>query len=374
MCLIVLCFSKLISTRGLLTCCSKGEKVTAKAHGGSIEIFGVTVAQVDDKVRLQNVETFMDPLAMFRQISLSGVVNKEPMDRKFYTADALNSTSEREAVMAEVPKIDYSEDPDQEAVPGSEAGHADAETKTPASEIASLGTCPFALQQQMNPDRPTRQQADTPVDIANDTATVHSDSIGFSQPLGDMFSLPETPVLPVGTIEPVTNLRTIEGAHAAGNEHDEMDLDTVSSKVEVDSVPSAESTMAVSQGMEAGSEERLPAMHHEVVPSVFADPGLGFDIYPSTAVNAQEMEHITDIHPPMKKRRLDNAEDAPESALLLQEIVHPIPESIEEIPKRVNPDAGGAVAAPACSEETRKAHEEMGHVSAQESLELMNQE
>ncbi|KAI9759475.1 MAG: hypothetical protein M4579_002315 [Chaenotheca gracillima] len=54
----------------------KGEKVTAKAHGRQISIEGVTVAQVDDKIRLQKVETWFDPLEMFRQIAPNGIVNK----------------------------------------------------------------------------------------------------------------------------------------------------------------------------------------------------------------------------------------------------------------------------------------------------------
>ncbi|KAF2083332.1 hypothetical protein K490DRAFT_20668, partial [Saccharata proteae CBS 121410] len=59
----------------------KAEKVTAKAHGGQIDIQGVTVASVDDKLRLQKVETWFDPLDMFRQIAPNGIVNKEPIDR-----------------------------------------------------------------------------------------------------------------------------------------------------------------------------------------------------------------------------------------------------------------------------------------------------
>jgi len=54
----------------------KGEKITAKAHGGSIDIQGVTIAKVDDKVRLQAVETWFDPLEMFRQIAPSGEVTR----------------------------------------------------------------------------------------------------------------------------------------------------------------------------------------------------------------------------------------------------------------------------------------------------------
>lgn len=57
---------------------SKGEKITAKAHGGLIDIQGVTVAKVNDKVQVQSLQTWFDPMEMFRQIAPNGVVNKEP--------------------------------------------------------------------------------------------------------------------------------------------------------------------------------------------------------------------------------------------------------------------------------------------------------
>ncbi|SMY23243.1 unnamed protein product [Zymoseptoria tritici ST99CH_1A5] len=60
---------------------NKGEKVTAKAHGGLIDIEGVTIAEVDDKIRMQAIRTYMDPLEMFRQIAPEGVVRKETMKR-----------------------------------------------------------------------------------------------------------------------------------------------------------------------------------------------------------------------------------------------------------------------------------------------------
>lgn len=56
---------------------SNGEKVTVPAHGKTISIQGVTVATVNDKVQLQKVETWFDPLDMFRQIAPNGIVNKE---------------------------------------------------------------------------------------------------------------------------------------------------------------------------------------------------------------------------------------------------------------------------------------------------------
>ncbi|KAH8730541.1 hypothetical protein GQ44DRAFT_581174, partial [Phaeosphaeriaceae sp. PMI808] len=56
---------------------NKGEKVCAKAHGGTIDIQGVTVATVNEKVQLQGVRTWFDPMDMFRQIAPEGVVRKE---------------------------------------------------------------------------------------------------------------------------------------------------------------------------------------------------------------------------------------------------------------------------------------------------------
>ena len=57
---------------------SKGEKVRIKAHGGPIDVQGVTVATVNEKVQLQKVETWFDPLEMFRQmVRCGGVVTKE---------------------------------------------------------------------------------------------------------------------------------------------------------------------------------------------------------------------------------------------------------------------------------------------------------
>ena len=59
---------------------SKGEKVTAPAHGATIDIQGITIAHVNEKVQLQSVETWFDPMEMFRQIAPNGIVNKTIVD------------------------------------------------------------------------------------------------------------------------------------------------------------------------------------------------------------------------------------------------------------------------------------------------------
>ncbi|KAF4816449.1 Pathogen-related protein [Colletotrichum tropicale] len=76
---------------------NKGEKVTAKAHGGPIDIQGVTIARVDEKLRLQAVDTQFDSLQMFQQIAPNGVVRKDPIGK---TVDP--ETRFDEAIAAEV--------------------------------------------------------------------------------------------------------------------------------------------------------------------------------------------------------------------------------------------------------------------------------
>ncbi|KAK4448847.1 hypothetical protein QBC34DRAFT_100336 [Podospora aff. communis PSN243] len=58
----------------------KGEKVTIKAHGGPIDIEGVAVAIVNDKLQLNKVEVFFDPMSMFRQMAAQGNVTKEKVE------------------------------------------------------------------------------------------------------------------------------------------------------------------------------------------------------------------------------------------------------------------------------------------------------
>lgn len=58
--------------------------MTAKAHGGVIDIVGITIATVDEKVRLQAVDTYFDPLDMFRQIAPYGIVNRVAINRTVF--------------------------------------------------------------------------------------------------------------------------------------------------------------------------------------------------------------------------------------------------------------------------------------------------
>ncbi|KAL4787339.1 hypothetical protein BJX76DRAFT_318916 [Aspergillus varians] len=45
------------------------EVVRVKAHGGVIDIEGIVVAKVNDKLQLQSIDVWFDPMDMFRQIA-----------------------------------------------------------------------------------------------------------------------------------------------------------------------------------------------------------------------------------------------------------------------------------------------------------------
>jgi hypothetical protein len=112
--------------------------VTAKAHGGAIDITGITIATVDDAVRLQEVNTYFDPMEMFRQIAPNGIVNRQVVDKRIDPSSALDS---------EVPSQDglklaqaHSSDHPDESRPAKTTSNSDTET----NNLSTSGTCPVS--------------------------------------------------------------------------------------------------------------------------------------------------------------------------------------------------------------------------------------
>lgn len=121
-----------------LTSRSKGEKVTAKAHGGAIDITGITIATVDEAVRLRDVNTYFDPLEMFRQIAPNGIVNKQVVDKRIDPSAALD---------IEVPSQDglklaqaHSSNHPNESQPANTTTTSDAHTDS----ASTSATCPVS--------------------------------------------------------------------------------------------------------------------------------------------------------------------------------------------------------------------------------------
>ncbi|KAL2070845.1 hypothetical protein VTL71DRAFT_13871 [Oculimacula yallundae] len=111
---------------------TKGEKVTVKAHGGTIDIQGITIAKVDDKVRLQNVETWFDPMEMFRQIAANGEVTRTAVTPD-PGKDILKQLHGEEVIPVE-------------AMANSEGSEVVAAAHEVLSDV-SAGACPFVARQ-----------------------------------------------------------------------------------------------------------------------------------------------------------------------------------------------------------------------------------
>lgn len=106
--------------------------MTAKAHGGSIDIQGVTVATVNDKLQLQSVRTWFDPMDMFRQIAPDGVVKKDAVDKSLTPGDAIDSDQK-----AEIDQTPRAKEAATATVP---EGHPSVD----AQDLMASAGCPFA--------------------------------------------------------------------------------------------------------------------------------------------------------------------------------------------------------------------------------------
>ena len=79
---------------------SKGEKITIKAHGGSLDIQGLTVAKVDAKLRVTSLETWFDPMDMFNQMK------PDPSTAEVYLDDHKLNSAEAKELLEENPGHD----------------------------------------------------------------------------------------------------------------------------------------------------------------------------------------------------------------------------------------------------------------------------
>lgn len=52
---------------------NSGRTILAKANGKVIEVFGITIAGVNDKFEIMSLETFWEPDSMFRQLVTEGI-------------------------------------------------------------------------------------------------------------------------------------------------------------------------------------------------------------------------------------------------------------------------------------------------------------
>ncbi|KAF2135958.1 uncharacterized protein K452DRAFT_354163 [Aplosporella prunicola CBS 121167] len=342
----------------------KDEKVTAKAHGGPIDIQGVTVATVDDKIRLQRVETWFDPMDMFRQIAPQGVVNKEPVARK--------------------------------------------STSTSASESASTATPNLGPEQSEPADtlHPVPYQAldAKPVKLSQLDGTA-------LEPVGQQsISDAQAEALPPASHKP-NDVQDADGnwlpSHS-GRQTDEQGLDTNVEPDDDKGHKTAETGTHKSKPLpghvhEPEEHDQEAEMWHEaeatmssfdVLPPVGCEPEKFHDALEgerALSIGSSEAESWTNVTPPasepvtprksiyssgvtgaVEHERTDGAAASPQSfSGCPVNHVHPHPKDIE---KAVEPQPGEAIATSPDSEETRLTHLEMSKITPTECPFLLNRE
>ncbi|KAI7208637.1 hypothetical protein KC333_g9066 [Hortaea werneckii] len=319
----------------------KGEKVVAKAHGGPIEIFGVTVAKVDDKVRLQELDTWFDPLDMFRQIAPKGIVNKENMNRKVDPESALDVDSH---YVPSEPKVAQPEQPNGQAK-NTEPAHPISATQ-PNNEaiIPDHDGVKIAEESNQPGKEPVAPEEVLPTHVSNSTGQ-RADA--FVPHQGADTSKPASESNPSDANTPATTVVESAATHGADAtlEHPESNFHDAHEQQPVEGVGSRAGTVA--------ADEKSP--DHQSIYSSAVTGNISDRMVPAVDESA-----TTGVHD-----ALDTHLESSTAA------VHPHPHATENA---TQVGRGEAVAVPAASEETRLTHEEMSRFSGGECPFLMNRE
>ncbi|KAK3673121.1 hypothetical protein LTR78_006961 [Recurvomyces mirabilis] len=314
----------------------KGEKIVAKAHGGPIEIYGVTVAQVDDAVRLQSVDTWFDPLDMFRQIAPKGIINKTVMNRKVDMETALDvddlvqTNGDAKAAEADVAATKETDHPEAVA-PGVPSNDGIKIAETHNKEGANFQDPEDLIPKHISNSSGQPADAFVPHQGA-DTEKAAADS-------NPAESAALQPVLEAAA----TQGASMEISHPESNFHDAPEHQPQH--------PSNDRTTK-SESKEEPTDVPRSQYSSPVTGNVEDSIKLG-----QTGDFTDESREIRDA----VDEHLESSADQ----------VHPHAKDME---KAVQPEVGEAVAVPAESEETRLTHEEMSKIGAGECPFLMNRE
>ncbi|KAF1991597.1 hypothetical protein K402DRAFT_322458 [Aulographum hederae CBS 113979] len=311
----------------------KGEKITAKAHGGAIDIEGVTVANVDDKVRLQAVHTWFDPLEMFRQIAPKGIVNKEVVPHRVNEGVEADAHKPSQAPQAN----ETSEAP--VVAPSTVEAAGDAVSAAPVNE-AEKGVV------EQNGHARTESTADaTPLmERANSPEKEIEASGGDQVPVEEFHDAPTNQV--AATV--------FDAETATGNT---MEPQTAATSTE--SQPLATET----QPPATASDSQITATDSQA-PAAASDSQVPMTT-PSLLQTSSTPTNDTTSKP------YDAPDEVTEHLSQPGSVVHPHPHSMEDA---VQPAPGEGVAAEAGSEEVRLTHEEMSRMAVGECPFLMNRE
>lgn len=285
---------------------------------------------MDDKVRLRDVQTWMDPLEMFRQIAPHGIVNKATMNRKVDKEAALDV--DPESVQAPTESLHA---PESENVSRPESNVVSESRDEQTRHLGHTGLS--TTQTQQTPSRPVTVATTNP--------------------------------LPSGQ----TNSRAQSIVTSAVEQGADREVESIPSNapVETDVIPPDSSTPTT----DAPNTTNHPTTTHR---SIYSSPinGRVEDIIKhASQTSAAVVVDDNDASSPegTTTAAATTYYDAVDQQFLegSAEQVHPHPKDMEV---RVQPRPGEAVAVGAQTEETRLTHEEMSSFAPGECPFLMNRE
>lgn len=278
----------------------------------------MTVADVDDKVRLQHLDTWFDPLDMFRQIAPQGVVNKESMNRHVDMATAI--------------------DVGPEFQPG-KAQKAPVEPKVPSNDGVKIA-------EQFNNDKATATAPEDvlPKHISNTTGEP-ADAFVPHQGTDQEKSATEPMATDASPAQAVVEEAAIHPTSAA--------------------IQKPESNFQDAQehqpSIVAGAADHTATANTDIPRSIYSSAVTG------NVEDAARLGQTGEFYDESRDIR-DKVDEHLESGA---GNVHPHSKATEEA---MQPQGGEAVAASATSEETRMTHEEMSRITPTECPFLMNRE
>lgn len=354
---------------------SKGEKVIAKAHGGPIEIFGVTVATVDDKLRLQSIDTWMDPLDMFRQIAPSGVVNKESTNHKAQRDEAMHGSDGL--------KVDHEHSPPagdgrrQDSTGALTQPITNSNGQTSNAFAPGFGVCPFIGHSTTSNELATNQtqpEVDPPGFLTPQPG-VTEEQVLESVPFTAESLLPQSSFQMTGPGAARTDTKAKQVHVAVPALHStEMGVDNPESIVQDEATAAlgtkrpklGSETQEVNHhasGMALDPVDATPQQPQAVSRSLYSSAVTGDVENVMNIAEAGDYVNVSFVAGSQDKFNQKLESSAHEE--------HSHPKTVEEA---VMPDAGEAVAAPADSQETRQTYEEMSSITPAERETMMNQE
>ena len=334
--------------------CSKGQKVTAKAHGGPIDVEGVTVATVDDKVRLQNVQTWFDPLEMFRQIAPNGVVKESIPKTVSITLDDEDQTKEGPKASQDI------SDSGKELLGLQLDGTVNAaESRQAVSTIEPTAEGAEVLEFQKNIRRHVAEstghiETSKGVGKSVDAHDTKDNSTEKAEAVDGSSRAQETEKTPSAESDTKDSLVTEKIPHT-------LNMPTLG----LDSA--TESGVLESRLSSSSSSSRTKVSHPDGITSI---PSPGRTNTSSNVDNIEEVTKATKTRDP-GEHMSSILGGIDQSAAHSADLVHPHPKDMEA---RVNPGLGEAVAAAFDSEEARLTHEEMSNMTSMECPFLMNRE